>query len=288
MAVKLLIRTNDTYAIPGNVTEDWSGVFKTGYIVEARPDSWTPGGKEVIPKFVALRITDAEETDVVNYLSQWKINLDYEVVNNDTTIDGWRLRVYAITPGVSGRGGITRDKVENFLNEWNASVFTFGTNSVTFDVAIYSDGTNPGAIQSNGFWGFNTTLINFAETSYNEVSGEHIVEADYSALTQVDPAKVERIVIGRLGSILTHNTAGKIITFSIMRADVRSIFQNTVKRAVEKVVYGRRYYIDPTWTRDIRDNYSGYREITLAELLAQIGDKVNDDATTLDTHSLLI
>ena len=132
--------------------------------------------------------------------------------------------------------------------------------------------------------------IFFTELNYNSGTGEHEVQADYSALTQADPDNVEHVVVRKGGTVTSHNTGSKVIEFTITRTDVLDEFKRDVKEKVDGIIYRRRYYVDPDWIENtvMLTPYDGYIELTWAEFLTHVGDKTNDDATTLDTHSYLI
>jgi len=250
---------NGIYVHP-DPEKDEQGVYKKGYPVIMKDDGAVWGSKEWLPYFVHVNIpgtTVAEinamiQTDFgANRLDQsWDKKIDYEVVNQNLTIDGWRLRFYATNAGAAstnypgGKAGITRAQVESFITKWNGSVVTFGNNSVTFDVAIFKDGSNnPGALQSQGFWGFATGQLVFNETSYTQAGGIHMVEVDYSAFANVEPKRAEDIVKGNRGTVTAHDTTNKIITMSITRQDVLQVFKREVARAVERPVFRRQFRI---------------------------------------------
>lgn len=235
--------------------KDRRGVYKKGYPVGMVDDPGVfRGYKEGLPYFCAIHVTDASmaevEAMIVSTFSEKSLNqswirqIDFSTVNNNPTIDGWRIKVFTINPGFSNLAGITRIMVENYLNKWNAEVFSTATNEVIFDVAIYEDASsNPGAIQSEGFWGIVPTDVSFAETSYVEETGIHTVEADYS-LSSFLSEQVQQRIEERGGGVVSD--VSSVVTFTIDRVDVFKWFKHEVKEAIEQVVYRRQFRIPET------------------------------------------
>jgi len=232
--------------------KDRRGVYKKGYPADALddPESFR-GFKEGLPYACSVHVTDASVAEVdamivstfsgTRLIQPWDREIDFEVVNNNPVIDGWRIRVFATNPGFSNLAGITREMVENYLNRWNAVVVDATTNEVRFDVAIFENALNePGAIQSNGFWGTDPVNVFFNEISYVEETGMHTLEVDYSLSTfEGDP--ILRHIDERGGVVISN--ISKVITFTIGRSFIFQWFQQEVKDAVEKRIYRRQFRI---------------------------------------------
>jgi len=278
--------------------KDKRGVYKKGYpvIVKEYPHSgW--GYMEGHPYFVQARVTDGDVADVEamiastfsgnSMIQDWTRLIDFATVNNDIPIDGWRVNVFATNPGANDFAGVTQVMVENYLTKWNASVVQAIVNEVRFDVAIYEDSVpDPGAIQSEGFWGVVPTDVLFNETSYVEGTGVHTVEADYSG-SSFDADQVEKRVINR-GGIVSSNTAG-VITFNINRTDVFQWFQQELREVLEQTMYRRQFrvlettvdLIVSTGTKTTVSHLKGDRdyytlEVTLAQLENYIVNRLDE------------
>lgn len=278
--------------------KDKSGVYKKGYPVSIRsyPHSgW--GYMEGYPYFVQARVTDADVADVESLISdtfggnsinqEWTREIDFATVNNDISIDGWRIRVFTTNPGVNDFAGVTQSMVESYLNKWNAKVFSVAANEVRFDVAIFEDASNnPGAIQSMGFWNVPPISVFFNETNYDSGSGVHTVEVNYGASVYT-PEQVENRATERGGSVIS-NTAGVII-FDINRTDVFQYFQQEVREALEQTVYRRQFRVlestvdtiistgtktTVSYSKGDRDYY--ILEVTLAQLETYIVNRLDE------------
>ena len=290
-----------------NAEKDRSGVYKKGYPVNIRDypnNGW--GYMECYPYFISVIVTDGDVADVedmiatyfggTSLIQSWQRQVDWSVVNSDLSIDGWRYKAEATNPGLTNLAGLTRDMIENYLNEWNATVFSASTNEVIFDSAIYEDNSqNPGALQSEGFWDFDTSSIVFNETEYDSGTGEHTVTADYSAVQALvdKPKRVEDKVTERGGSVISNTL--NVITFTINRTDVRDRFKESVNTKLRDVIYRRQFHISETTfdnivaTADVntvmhkytdgsdrgnRDHYT--KSITLAQLQSYLLNRLDE------------
>jgi len=194
------------------------------------------GGKQVLPKFGQIIVTDATVGEInTTYCSEWERVVDWEFVGHNYVIDGHRLNVFTQRDLVSASGlnGLTRDKVETFLNNWGASVFSIAQNSVVFD-ALISD-----AISSDGFWGINLSGGLFSEVAYDQSTGIHTTRITYSSI----PGATAEIVAARIverGCVITANQpAQSRITFTCGRDLVFQAFKLDVKSRVDRT-YARR------------------------------------------------
>jgi hypothetical protein len=239
----------------GDISKDERGVYMKGYPVGKYDDPKKPRGyKEGLPYFCEVYVTDASAAEIDAMIAstfsgtsleqEWEREIDFATVNNDPVIDGWRIRVFATNPGFSNKAGITQAMVENYLTKWNAEVFSATTNEVVFDVAIFEDiSSNPGAIQSEGFWNAIVDSIVFTETDYDSGTGVHTIEADYSA-TVFDPDAVQKRAEDR-GGVVSSNVSG-VITFVINRTDIFEYFQREIKKILEQRIYRRQFRIPET------------------------------------------
>ena len=257
MPCEILIRTNVhsggrvDYEHP-DPDKDKRGVYKKGYPVSMFDAPRVHRGfKEGLPYSCFVNVTDASVAEVdamiVSAFSEtslnqdWTRKIDFATVTNNASIDGWRIRVFATNPGANNFAGITQAMVENYLNKWNGVVFSTATNEVVFDIAIYEDSVpDPGALQSEGFWGVVPTGILFTENSYVEGTGVHEVEADYSG-SAFSSDQVQRRIEER-GGVVSSNTAG-VATFTINRTDVFQWFQQEVTEALAQTMYRRQFRI---------------------------------------------
>lgn len=210
-----------------------NGLYKKGDCIEIRASSTPFTGLEP-SKFVMVEVTNTPIDSYDIYRERWERIIDYEVVNSNPSIDGFRIRLYSPLYDSSGNGKITLAEVQTFVENWGGSIFSSGDNEVVFDVLIYD------AICSPNFWEIPIDDIVFTENSYTEATGIHEVEIDFSALGN-NPTYVERYVMEKGGTIISN--VNKVITAEFHRSDVRTLFQEDIKEKAKKLVFPYRYYI---------------------------------------------
>ena len=264
MSVYILVKAEDW------IDPDEPLVFQSGYIVNARPFNRLYG-MQVPPKFVQIEISDIDDHKPVDatYSMPWKQIIDWEFVGHNYVIDGHRLNVF-VKPeyvSVSGLGGLTQNMVEGYLTEWGAEIHSIAANSVVFDVTVFE------AISSNGFWGLLVGNVDFTETAYDEATGIHSVEADYSGI-QITPGKIELLVTINGGTITGHPT--NKIRFDIGRSTVFDIFKQSVKEKLDGITYSpRRFKIPQQYVQAALDN-AGTLTVTATQFAQYVRNRLDD------------
>ena len=237
-----------------------------GDVVEVRATGAPFGGKEP-EAFVLVEVPDVPMADFEGYNLAWQREIDFEVVASDPAQDGFRLRLFSSTEN-AGAGAITKEEVDSFITAWGGTIVSYGANEVVFDITIYS------ALTSPAFWELPNIAENvvFSELSYDQATGVHRIQADYSALGN-NPTYVERYV-RRMGlTIVSHQD--KILTYDADRATVREAFQEDLKEKGRKRVARRRYHIGTDVVDTIIGNGGTYTT-DKATLLNYIRDKVTE------------
>jgi len=288
MACEILIHRNKNNYSHSNIEKDKRAVYKKGYIVMGKtlPHSgWGNQEQFSAGNFVILRITDAIWEEVRSYADHWRMLIDYTKIGEDLVVDGHRFRVYTTNPGVSGYGNLTLQKIENYLDDWNAIVFSNTTNEVVIDCVIND------MLRSKSYWdyvpGDGIVDVQYSETSYDQGTGEHIYDLDYSNVRPeiVDRneiyTRLERRLLLRNATISNHDSINQIMTVSIFRNDVLTYFRDEVYKDVANrfPLYRREYYIDSTDVDSLvtySTNHSGEPyEVTKAEFLTYMKSQLD-------------
>lgn len=194
-----------------------------------------------------------------SWLAEWFLRFDVSVVSSDLPNDAFRMQVQATeyNPN-SGIGKITRNRIESYLNRWNATVFSISDNTVVFDVTILD------AIRSERFWrNIDITGATLTQQSYTQGNGNHRCRSNYSA-TELRSTDVEAAITSNGGSIVNHNVDTKIVTFDVTRADVNASFQADLKELAEQMVQRRKFRISEAACQAI-EAAGGWLTITEAE-----------------------
>lgn len=235
-----------------------------GDIVEVRATS-TPFGGSEINSFVIAECPDPMNGN--DYFGNaWELIINYEVVNSDLVNDEFRMRLFSTLVDSINNGAVTREMVETFINNWGSTVYSFETNEVVFDISIED------AIKSQYFWGTDVSSIVFTETGYEQPTGVHTVEVDYSALNK-SPTHMEVYMMRKGATVIAH--ANRVITIEIARNVVRADFEKDIREKAKKVVAKRRYYVN-LGVVDFIEGQGGSYQTDLATLLSYVHDKVGD------------
>ncbi len=234
-----------------------------GAIVEARVAHNGYSTGEVLPDFVRI-YCDVLLHHIEAYEKRWVRVVDWVVVGSDLSIDGHRLRLSATNPGASGSGRITREMVRDFLDDWKFNIVSAGSGTVTVDILVYD------ALTSRGFFDHDLIDIAFTELSYDQPSGVHQIQADYSA----NPAPIGRGVDRRIrelgGTIISHSN--KIVVYEMDRADAVARLKAEFKSRFERSVAAKRYHIAESVV-DAAIAAGGELTLTPAQLMNAIEDQ---------------
>jgi len=242
------------------------GIYDTNQII--------PGSKQVPPNFFQIEVTDANPTELLTYADEWMRFIDYEFIGHDYVIDGHRLRVFTDRSLVSASGlnGLTQAIVSNYLTKWRCSIVSSAFNEIIFDSVIYE------AICSDGFWNTNDILlrVSFSETSYNQSTGIHVIEANYindPFLSSKDKAWIENYITQRGGIITSHPT--NRINFEISRTSIFDWFKADVKMKVDGPAFRRRFYFGQGVVDQALAN-NGTLIATKAQVISYILNRINE------------
>lgn len=222
-------------------------------------------------KYVQFQITDFDDYESIkNYLAPWHKQIEWEFLGHNYTLDGHRLRVWMTNMSASGLNSLTRTQVENFLNRWNATVneaLTVNNNEVVFDAVVLD------AIESEGFWDVDTGNAVFTEKDYDQTSGLHTVEINYSATGW--PAEIVAMRIEEKGGTVTKNIPGKI-EFTILRSTVFDEFKRSVKEALESQQFSEKLFRVPDQYVQAALNAGGTLQITKNQFTTYIRSRLDD------------
>ena len=105
--------------------------YKKGDIVEVFPDGRLQPQPTNVP-FVLIRVPGMAVNTALH--GMWQLYLDYTVVASNAL--GKRIKVFSkVARSSDNLGGITKAKIQTFLDNHNATVVSFAPNEVVFDIA---------------------------------------------------------------------------------------------------------------------------------------------------------
>ena len=244
--------------------EDKVNQFK-GDCIEVRASSTPFTGKEP-DHFVMVDVPSIPMSAYDHYNERWERLIDYEVVNQDIALDGFRIKLFSPVVNPSGLGKITKDEVENFIQGWGGSVFSFADNEVIFDILI-SD-----AIESQSFWDVPIGGVNFTGTNYDQGTGVHTIEIDYNSIGN-NSTYIERHITFEGGVVLSNQD--KIIIAEFSRSDVKNDFEKSIREKARKTIVERKYYIGSGVVDNIISQ-GGTVETDISTLIGYLQDKTQE------------
>jgi len=239
------------------------GAYRKGDIVEVRADGGVFGQKEGLPLFIRVKVPGLLIRDLKQYVDKWDVDIKFDVVASDPSIDGFRLRLFNANTNASGQGNTERAKVEAFIEKWNGTVVSVAPNEVRFDITVMD------AFQSEGYWDVDTSGVVFTEVFYDQATGIHTVDIDYNAIGN-NPSYIENFLDAKVLSVVEH--ANKVIRVTVDRGMVRQEFMDDINREAEGRVERRRWYIDPAQVSTIVAA-GGETTVTVGQLAANLKDR---------------
>lgn len=239
--------------------------YRRGYIVSVFEDGHPleTFSKIKLPRFCIIDIPGVSKAAIEQYAQSFIRQIDYSIVAHDPVQDGYRVDVSTINATVSGKGVLTRAKVENYLTDWGAVVVNANTSRVRFDVLMFDAMTSP------QLW--NNAPVTFSEEDYNETTGVHTIRATYNnaPVPQQVMTEAERRV-ALVGGVVVSNDPGSIV-FTMDRGVVFQAFKDEVKHLIEDRFLTRRYYFNAA-TMDAAVANGGQLTMTAGAAIAAIND----------------
>jgi hypothetical protein len=140
MGVELLVYAKDNIDPNAEIDERFSAKKGDIVVIKEQPAVW--GSQEGPPDWIQLVITDATRAQALQYLRSWERTIAFTV--NSFVVDPIYIgnRIYNITisategVSVSGKGAITKPKVEQWVVNHGGNVESFGPNFVTVTVSV--------------------------------------------------------------------------------------------------------------------------------------------------------
>lgn len=247
---EFLVKAQDSTA------QESDGKWRAGRIVVVMPDGHEWGVKEGLPVFYLIKVLGVTVEDAKQYISDWNHAITYNKDVHQQSTDGYRYTLTSSAVAAGGKGSLTLAKVQNFFDKWNASIQSNTSSSVTFDVSIY------GLATSSGFWGKNTSAITFNETSYNETTGEHIIEVITPEIT--DTQIEQNCLVNGVEYIAPRS-------FKVTRA-VRQAMRDDIEQAFSRLmVERRRWYVTAAGMNALANN-GGVMTVTPTQFANNIRD----------------
>ncbi len=248
---EFLVLANDSPA------QESDAKWRAGRIVVIMPDDHEWGGQEGMPKFYLIKVPGVAVADAKAYIDEWNHSPSFSLDNSNPTIDGYRYTMTSSAVAAGGKGSLTLSKVRNFFESWGASMYANTSSSITFDFTIYD------LVTSEKFWSKDVSVVTFSETSYNEQTGEHVVEVVTESITD---AQIERnCLINEVEYVAPRS-------FKVTRNQARNMMQSDIERALKGVMVDRRrWYVTAAGMTALAKN-GGVISVTPSQFINNIRD----------------
>lgn len=249
------------------LAQDGTGWRKKGYVIYEKDSPAVWGSQEGLPNFIRVTITgDLTVEQARAYRGQWSCHYDWTVDNHNVSLDGYRVTIFGDKVNVSGVGAITREKLDNHLPNMGFVFYAEAPNALTYDFSVYSVAT------SQWFWGYDLTDVTFQENAYDEGSGVHTIQADYS-LAGWPMDKVARVVESKGGIVLTN--VASVIQFTINRTDINTALKQYFAEFIDGKIEERQFYVDGSYVDTVVAG-GGLDTKTKEEFLALINNRLDE------------
>lgn len=230
MAVEILVRAE-------NVGDILTGLYGKGFPVVACKSPWNWGGEECPPKFIRVNVLDANEVaDVNNVMQEWKRKTTYEILHFDASKDFFRVRIFA-DPLISTSNPVaqvTVAEMQQFLLDWGAEKVEDASPGVLFEITAMDGITSRGLFT----FGEEDANVTYTEIGYDQLSGIHTVELDYSASSLAD--QTIRNILSQVQLEVKTIGAG-ICTFEAQREKMIAQLERQVADKFNKMIARVRY-----------------------------------------------
>jgi hypothetical protein len=199
-------------------------------------------------------------------MDDWQYILEYEIVATSLALDGARIRIYTLYPGLATEYGVTKAKVEGFINNWGGTVFSEDTNEIVFDITVEA------IYKSAGFWGQLPADLGIVitETDYDQDTGIHTATVDATDAT-ITLLTIKKKLESADGITITSISA-PTATIEVERQAIRQHFIGELQFHVNKTIVSRRWAISEAGV-SAAESASGYLEVTPIQLANNLVDK---------------
>ena len=264
---EFLVMAVNTFNPNHDAAKDKQAMFKIGDFVIDMPDGHPWGKEEGLPHFCVVKVPGLPVETSQQYTQSWKDNFDYEIVSSKPAQGQYTVRVFEKNVSSSGLNGLTREKVETFLNRWRCSNISTTTNSVQFDFSLWD------AVRSRGFWevDFVQIPISFVLISYSGSTGIGRIQA--TVPIEINPEAIIRKILSRGGVIISNEHP--IWVFEIERSNILLKFRADVKEKTQRIYKVRQFNISEAAVNAII-SAGGIVTRTEAQLIAQIHNGLDD------------
>jgi len=220
-------------------------------------------GKQVPPGFIVVRC-DLTEAEAEQFCRPWLPEPQFTWESLNVGADRWRVIVVSgLVRARDGHGGMNEGRGKGFLDAWGFRNQDYLPNRSRGRATIFWMAT------SRGLW---RQLSNstFAEQSYDQATGEHVIRMDYGAVRPNKDDEV-RLTVESCATFVAQDAAANIIDFSITRDQAKALFEEDVQRRLDRKLALRRWRLADAEIDRIAAA-GGYEEMSAANFRLHMTD----------------
>ena len=261
MTIEVLVKNQDRTRIrDGVLVGDERGDIAA---IKDQPCVW--GAREGLPWFVRFIVSNTTRAQAEQYLSPWELDLDFTVNSVDDVARTATLTAVAKKVSASayefGDGGITRAKLETWLNKWAATVDGTSSNAVQYTVDLDA------ALISVGLWGGVADDLSVEINDYQS----RVYDCTFTHPPQWNQVNVTKRVEEVGGAVLDQGSG--FVRVSLSLVDMRREMESDFRRKVFTVLRRQQYKVSSA-ACDAAEAAGGVLEATKAAFIDQIQDKL--------------
>jgi len=190
-------------------------------------------GKQIPPDFIVVRC-DLSEAEARDVCKPWCPEIAFTWQSLNVANDRWRVVVQStLIRARDNHGGMNQARSKGYLDAWDFRNQSYTANRARGRVTILQ------MASSRGLW---RQLSNstFAEQSYDQATGAHVIRMDYGAVRPNRDAEVRRNVEAKAGFI-AQDAAANTIDFVVTRDQIQEAFEGNVRDRLERRLAIRRF-----------------------------------------------
>lgn len=213
-----------------------------------------------------INITTGNYATMRPFVDSWQSKLDFTKTSLDTALDKWRVDVSMTNIDSSNRKGLTKFNVDNYLDNWLITTSQFAANTVRFEEKVYDIALSSavlGSINQNAL-----DQITWSELLYDEQTGLHRIQGDYSA-TPFTPDQVAKAIVNV--ELVSHEN--DIVVFEITRDELFTMFKNDGQDKFNAFLGKNRYRISNSAANFLAGQPARTIDQTKAEVESQLIDR---------------
>ena len=256
-----------TIATVSSAGGDSVGVMRGDIVGVRKPTGFMTPSEQV--GTVLVRVTGASTASAQWLNNPWAPKIGLTVDSWDSATATGLITASSTLVDSSGRGALTRERLEPTALDWNCSVDSTGQNAVTMAMDTAQ------MLTSLGFWGAKAgDLDSMTMSSTYEGSGVHHLTVQVG---EYPASAVQRRATDRGGTLVSWDQVTETAVIEFTQSDVTAEFQSALEKVARWTERYRRYSLPEnavSAAESAWDGQGGFYSVTITQLQNALIDKV--------------